>query len=176
MSAETLTASQAAAAVQPFKHSMSGVVHAAYGHYTIAATALEDGDIFEMCKVPAGALVIGANMHVADLDTGVETVDIDLGWADNGGASETVTLSNGVTYTNRYNGSASATGLVNAGVLSGDAVTDVIAAGNNLRIAPMTNGPIYFSRETKIQLEVNAAQATGQAGVAHVVVYYLVIG
>lgn len=176
MAAETLTASQAAAAVQPVKHSLSGVVHAAYGHYSIASTALEDGDIFKMCKVPGGALVIGANMHVADLDTGTEAVDIDLGWADNGGGSATITLANGVTYTNMYDGSADPDGLVNAGVLTGDVITDLLAAGNNLRIAPMTNGPIYFSNETTIQLEVNVAQATGQAGVAHVVVYYLVIG
>ena len=175
MAAETLTSARAAAAVVPGKNSGTGLVHAAWGHYSIAATALEVGDIFKMCKVPAGALAIGGNYHVADLDTnGTETVDIDLGWADNGGASETITLSDGTTYTNMYDGSADVDGFVNSGVLVGDAITDLLAAGNNLRPFPMALGPVYFSRETTLQAQVIAIQATGAAGVMHVVAYYVV--
>lgn len=99
-----------------------------------------------------------------------------MGWADNGGASETYTGSDGTTYTNMYDGNAAAAGFVNSGVLTGDAITDLLAAGNNLRFFPMTNGPIYFSRETTVQFEVNVAQATGQAGVVMVVVLYVVLG
>jgi hypothetical protein len=176
MTAETLTGARAAAGVQPYKHSGAGLVHAAWGHYSITDAALEDGDIFKMCKLPKGALVIGGMFHCADLDTGTEAVDIDVGWADNGGASATFTGSDGTTYTNMYDGSASATGFVNSGVLTGDAITDLLAAGNNLRPFPMTNGPVYFSEETTVQIEVNAAQATPAAGVAMVVVYYVVLG
>lgn len=176
MAAETLTSYQAASAVSPGKNSLSGVVHSSVGKYSILVAALEDGDIFKMCKVPAGSLVIGAEMHIADLDTGTEAVDIDLGWADNGGGSETITLADGTTYTNMYDGSAAPAGLVDAGVLTGDVITDVQAAGLNSRRACLVNGPIYFSRETTIQLEVNVAQATPQAGGAFVRVDYLVIG
>lgn len=177
MAAETLTGARAAAAVQPFKNSAgAGLVHAAWGHYSILSAAWEAGDIFKVCKLPAGALVIGGMYHLADVDTGTETADMDLGWADNGGASATFTGSDGTTYTNMYDGNAAVAGFVNSGVLTGDVITDLLAAGNNLRIFPMTNGPIYFSAETTVQAQVIAAQATGAAGVLHVVVYYVVLG
>jgi hypothetical protein len=176
MTAETLTGSRAAAAVQPVSHSLSGVMHVAYGVYSIASTALEDGDIFHMCKLPRNSLVVGGTMHIADLDTGTESVDIDCGWADNGGSTATYTGADGVTYTNMYDGSAAAAGFVNSGVLTGDAITDLLATGNNMRPFPMTYGPIYFSEETTVSLEVNAAQATGQAGIAYVKVEYIVLG
>jgi hypothetical protein len=176
MTAETLTGSRAAASVQPISCSLAGVVQAAYGVYSIASTALEAGDIFTLCKLPRNALVLGGTLHIADLDTGTESVDIDLGWADNSGASATYTGSDGVEYTNMYNGSASASGFVNSGVLTGDVITDVLAAGNNIRPFPMTYGPIFFSEETTVELYVNAAQATGQAGVAYVFIQYIVLG
>src|SRR3990167_7488830 len=174
MAAETLTGARAAAAVVAAKNSGTGLVHAAWGTYSIASTAWEAGDIFQVCKVPAGGLVIGGMYHLADVDTGTEAADMDLGWADNGGASETFTGSDGTTYTNMYDGSAAVAGFVNSGVLTGDVVTDLLAAGNNLRPFPMTNGPVYFSRETTIQAQVIAIQATGAAGVMHVVAYYVI--
>lgn len=176
MTAETLTGARAAASVQPAANNFVGVPHVAWGHYSIAVTALEDGDIFKLCKLPRNSLVLGGIWNIADLDTGSEAVDIDLGWADNGGGSATFTGSDGTTYTNMYDGSAAADGFVNAGVLTGDVITDLLAAGNNVRILPMTNGPIYFSEETTVQAEVNVAQATGQAGVTHVMLFYVVLG
>ena len=176
MTAETLTGARAAAAIQPAANFMSGVPNVAWGHYSIAATALEDGDIFKLCKLPKNALVIGGWYTCGDLDTGTEAVDIDMGWADNGGASETYTGSDGTTYTNMYDGNAAAAGFVNSGVLTGDAITDLLAAGNNLRFFPMTNGPIYFSRETIVQFEANVAQNTPQAGVVMVVILYIALG
>lgn len=176
MAAETLTGARAAAAIQPFKHSGAGLVHAAWGHYSITNAAWEVNDIFQVCKLPAGALVIGGMYHLADADTGTETADMDLGWADNGGASATFTGSDGTTYTNMYDGNAAVAGFVNSGVLTGAAITNLLAAGNNLRIFPMTNGPIYFSRETTVEAKVIAVQATPAAAVLHVVVYYVVLG
>lgn len=173
MTAETLTGARAAASVQPAAHSMAGIMHVAYGYYSVAATALEIGDIFKLCKLPKNALVVGGGYHVADLDTGTETVDIDLGVADNGGAAATFVDSAGTTWTNT---AADADIFVNSGVMTGDVITDLLAAGNNYRPFPMTTGPIYFSEETTVQAEVIAIQATGQAGVVYCEIRYIVLG
>ena len=176
MVAETLTGSRAAAAVQPSAVNGAGLLQVAYGTYPILVAALEAADIFKMCKLPKNSLVVGGRFHCADLDTGSETVDIDCGWASNGGGSATYTGSDGITYTNMYDGSAAPAGFVNSGVLTGAVITSVLAAGNNLRIFPMTNGPIFFSEDTTVQLQVVATQATPQAGTAYVMVEYVVLG
>ena len=173
MAAETLTARQAASAVPARRHDGAGLLQVAYGKYSVAAN-LEDGDIFEMCKVPAGALVVDGKFWSTDIDTGTEALDMDVGWGDNGGASETLTDASGTTWTNMGAGSASATGFVNAGVLSGDAILDLNPAGVNLRLFNMSAGPVYFSRETKIQVEANVAANAFTAGTIYVVVYYVV--
>ena len=172
MTAETLTARQAASTVPARRHDGAGLLQVAYGKYSVAAN-VEDGDIFEMCKVPAGALVVDGKFWCSDMDTGTEALDMDVGWADNGGASATFTDASGTTWTNMGSGSASATGFVNAGILSGDAVTDLLPAGN-LRFFDMKAGPVYFSKETKIQVEANVAAAAFAAGTVYVVVYYVV--
>ena len=173
MAAETLTANQAAATVIPSGHGYSGTVKAAVGTYSISVAALEDGDIFEMCWLPPNALVIGGMFYCGDLDTGTEAVDIDVGWAANTGAA-TYLDKDGTTWTNS-GASASAAGFVNSGVLTGDVIADLLAAGSNMRPFPMATGPLFFSGKTMVQIEVNAAQATPQAGVATVVVYYVII-
>lgn len=164
MVAETLTATRAAATFPVFKASGSGLMCAAYGTYEIAAD-VEDGDIFEMCRVPAGAVLMGGYFYGDDLDTGTETLDMDIGWAANGGSG---------TYD-----SADPDGLGNLGVLTGDA----FAAGN---VSPVA-GLIYpfsgvfaegdlptFTNETTIQIEANAASGTFTAGAVSVVVFYVV--
>jgi hypothetical protein len=126
---------------------------------------VEDGDIFEMCRVPAGAVIVGGSLYCDDLDTGIEALDMDLGWAANGGSG---------TFD-----SADPDGLGNLGVLTGD----VFAAGN---VSP-TAGLIYpfsgvmadgdlpsFTAETTIQIEANAAAGTFTAGALSIVVYYVV--
>ncbi len=173
MAAETLTATQALARVSPQGAGYAGTVKAAVGKYSITTAALEDGDIFEMCWLPANCMVVGGTFYVGDLDTGTEAVDIDVGWAANTGAA-TYTDQNGLVWDNS-GASASATGFVNSGVLTGDAITDLLAAGSNMRPFPMATGPLVFTGKTMVQLEVNAAQATPAAGVATVVVYYVLI-
>jgi hypothetical protein len=164
MAAETLTSTRAAASFPVFKASGSGIVCAAHGTYAIAAN-VEDGDIFEMCKVPAGATLLGGYFYGADLDTGTETLDMDVGWAANGGSG---------TYD-----SADPDGLGNFGVLTGDA----FAAGNVSNVTGL-NYPLNglfatgvlptFTAETTIQVEANAAAATFAAGSISVVAFYVV--
>lgn len=164
MVAETLTADRAAATFPVFQATGSGIVCAAYGTYEVAAN-VEDGDIFEMCRVPAGAVLLGGYFYGDDLDTGIEALDMDIGWAANGGSG---------TYD-----SADPDGLGNLGVLTGD----TFAAGNLSPVAGLiypfsgvfANGDLpTFTKETVIQIEANAAAGTFTAGAVSLVVYYVV--
>lgn len=158
MVAETLTSTRAAAGFPTAQPALAGVLCVATGTYTIAAN-VEDGDIFEMCKIPAGAVVIDGVMYAGDLDTNAtETLDLDIGWAANG------------------NEAADPDGLGNFGVITGDAVAGYkpevsirMPFGGVMRTA----GPKLFTAETTIQVEANAAAATGGTGVLTVVVHYI---
>lgn len=164
MAAETLTSTRAASTFPVFQASGSGIVCAAYGTYEVAAN-VEDGDIFEMCKLPAGAVCLGGMFYGDDLDTGGEALDMDVGWAANGGSG---------TYD-----SADPDGFGNFGTLTGDA----FAAGNVSNVAGLiypfagnfANGDLpTFTAETTVQVEVNTAATTFAAGAISVVVYYVV--
>ena len=157
MAAETLTSTRAAANFPAFNYHASGVLCVAYGTYEIAAN-VEDGDIFEMCKIPAGATVLDGVFYAEDLDTGTETLDMDVGWAANGTEA------------------ADADGFGNFGVLTGDVVAGYLPEGG-LRYPfagkLLTDGPQTFTGETTIQVEANAAANTGGTGTMTVVVYYV---
>lgn len=155
MVAETLTGTRAAASFPVYKAVGAGALCVAYGSYAVAAN-VEVGDIFELCKLPAGAVVVGGEFWTDDLDTGVETLDLDVGWAGNGAEA------------------ADPDGFVNSGVLSGDAIVDFKAAGPNVRLFDMSDGPITFTRETTVQVEAIAVAATFAAGDIYVAVYYVV--
>jgi hypothetical protein len=164
MVAETLTATRGATGFPIAGPSLAGVLQCAYGSYTIGA-AVEDGDIFEMCWVPAGAVVVGGMFYGADLDTGTETLDMDLGWAANGGSG---------TYD-----AADPDGLGNLGVLTGDA----FALGNVSPVAGLmyplsgilaTGVLPFFTKKTKLQVEANVAGNAGHTGTISLVVYYVV--
>lgn len=164
MVAETLTASRAANSFPVFKALGAGLLSCAFGTYDIAAN-VEAGDIFEMCKIPAGSTIVGGYLYGKDIDTNAtETLDMDVGWAANGGSG---------TYD-----SADPDGLGNLGVLTGDA----FAAGSVSTVV----GLVYpfsgvfalgtlptFSKETTIQVVANAAAATFTAGAISVVVFYV---
>lgn len=157
MAAETLTATRAAASFPVFKASGAGDLCCAYGTYEIAAN-VEDGDIFEMCRVPAGAVVVGGMIYADDLDTGTEALDMDIGWAANGSDA------------------ADPDGFGNLGVWSGDAITDwkpVVGNMYPLQGVLLTAGPQAFVNETTIQIEANAAANAGGTGTLSVVVYYV---
>ena len=157
MAAETLTSTRASDRFPVFVPHGAGAVGFAYGTYEVGEN-VEDGDIFEMCKVPAGAKVIDGFVRADDLDTGTETLDMDIGWAANGSDD------------------ADPDGFGNLGVWSGDAVTGVKPEAqvwypfNGV----LKDGPKAFAAETTIQLEANAAANTGGTGTVYVGVYYIV--
>jgi hypothetical protein len=170
MTAETLTGNNAASDARVASPGWAHGVHAIYGRYDVAAN-VEDGDIFELCKIPAGFLVLSGCYYAGDIDTGTEALDMDMGWAANGSASAaTFTDANDNTWTDQGY-SATPTGFVNSGVLSGDGVTDLLAAGSNMRPFPMTTGPLYFDKETTVQAEANVAANSFTAAVIYVVLY-----
>lgn len=158
MVAETLTATRAAADVPRFKPGGFGQVGFSWGVYEIAAN-VEDGDIFEMCWVPRGAVVIDGFIRADDLDTNAtETLDMDVGWAANG------------------TDTADPDGFGNLGVWTGDAI-----AGLKPEVSiyypfqgVLKDGPKTFADDTLIQVEANAAAATGGTGTLYVGVYYIV--
>lgn len=175
MVAETLTGRQAGPYAKVYKQYIAGMTHTAFGTYSVAAN-VEDGDIFELCFVPAGALVVGGAFWCSDIDVGTEALDMDIGWADNGAGAETLRVADGTVYTNMLTGVAAPAGFVNSGVLTGDAITDLIPAGVNYRPFVMSSGPVYFASKTKIQAEANTAAATFAAGTLFTEVRYLLIG
>ncbi|HPR08134.1 MAG TPA: hypothetical protein PLI17_16000 [Denitromonas sp.] len=137
--------------------------------YDIAAD-VEDGDIFELGKIPANCLVYGGWIAVDDIDTGTESIDIDVGWAAAGGSDTYTDTQTGVTYTNAA-ATADPDGFVNTGVLTGDGSAEVYAAGKTLRWMVLPD-PLYFSAETMVQLEANAAAGTFAAGTFGVYLMY----
>ena len=132
-------------------------VQAAWGTITVDASS-EDGDIWQLCRVPGGATVIGGWVSAGDGDTGIEALDIDVGWAANGVDA------------------ADPDGLGNLGVWTGDVEHGASSeVGNILMLGGVLSsvGPKTFTVETLIQAETNTAAATGVAMEMTVVVLYL---
>ena len=159
MVAETLTADRALSGFPVGGVGPATALHVATGTYKIAAN-VEDGDIFEMCKLPASAVVVGGMLYAEDLDTNAtETLDMDIGWAANGSDA------------------ADPDGFGNLGVWTGDAITDWKVVASNmfpLQGVLITGGPKKFAAETTVQVEANAAAATGGTGTMTLVVYYFI--
>lgn len=155
----TFTADRAAAGFPVFQSHQSGVVCVATGTYEIAANP-SAADIFEMCRVPAGAVVFDGVLYAEDLDTNAtETLDLDVGWAANGVEA------------------ADPDGFGNLGVVDGDAVAGYkpeVGLRYPFGGVLLTGGPQAFSNETIIQVTANAGAATGGTGTLTVVVYYYV--
>lgn len=129
----------------------------AWGSYTLAANPSQN-DVIRFCKVPKNARVLGGYLQGADIDTGTEAFDLDIGW-----------LANGVD-------AADTDGLGNFGVITGDAVTELkpetgiyFPLGGVL----LTTGPVKFSEDTVIAGLVNAAANATGTGILTVVVFYV---
>ena len=159
MAAETLTATNAEAQAPVFGHGIRGNVKFAYGTYEIAAV-VEDGDIFEMCRLPPGAIVIDGFVRADDIDTGTEALDMDVGWASNG------------------TDAADPDGFGNLGLWSGDAIVgikpdvSIYFPFNGV----LKDGPKTFTSTTEdtiVQIEANTASNSGHVGTVFVGVYYL---
>lgn len=155
MAAATLAGTRASATFPKGGSGPSFDVKAAWGTVTVDASS-EDGDIFQLCRVPAGATVIGGWITSGDGDTGIEALDIDLGWAANGVDA------------------ADPDGFGNLGTWTGDA-SKTSPTGNFFHMAGVlqTVGPKTFTAETIIQVETNTAAATGAAMELTGVILYL---
>ena len=155
MAAATLTGTRAKDNIAVGGAGPAFDVKASWGTVTVDAST-EDGDIFQACKVPAGATVIGGAVYSGDGDTGIEALDIDIGWAANGVDA------------------ADPDGFGNLGTWTGDA-SKTAPTGNYFHFLGVLQsvGPKTFTAETTIQLETNTAAATGAAMEVTVVVYYL---
>lgn len=155
----TFTATRAASTFPAFQASGSGVLCAAYGTIEVSANPVAN-DVYEMCRIPAGAVVVGGRIYSDDLDTNAtETLDLDVGW-----------LANGVE-------AADPDGLGNLGVFTTDTVAGVKPeSGYNFSLGGklITDGPQAFSAETVIAVTCVATAATFAAGTLSVVVYYVV--
>jgi hypothetical protein len=165
MVAETLTGARAQRVFPAQGHGYGGALYSCWGTYAIAAN-VEANDIFEMCKTPAGSagfLMLGGWLSSADMDTGAETLDMDLGWAANGTASAATFVAPWGTSYSDSGYAVSTNGLGNFGLWSGDAVADIMPAGSNYRPIVLPT-PLYFAAPTKIQITAVAASAVFAAG------------
>ena len=157
MAAETLTADRAASTFPISGNGRANMALLAFGTITLAAN-VEDGDIFEMCRVPANATILGGWIDAADLDANAtETLDMDIGWAANGDEV------------------ADPDGLGNLGVWTGDASVTKPEVSNHFMLGGVLRsaGPKTFNADTIIQVEANAAAATGGTGQLTIVVVYV---
>lgn len=154
----TLTGPRAAASFPVPGLPDQGSLGVAWGYYSVASNPTA-ADIVEMCKLPAGATVIGGFMQASDLDTnGTETLDLDCGWASNG------------------TDAADPDGFGNFGVLTGDAVAEFRpVAGVYVPFVNIIQDAAFktFAAETKVIVTFTGTNATLTAGYLKVVVFYV---
>jgi hypothetical protein len=153
-------------------HGLSGNVKAWYGKYTYT-TAPSANDLINLFRLPKNCLTLWGFVATDDIDTGTETLDIDIGFTANGGGAATLAIADGTTYTNVADGVADPDGFVNGGVFTGDAMTDLMAAGTNWRPFLHGTGPKFFSEETVVQAKIIAAAHAGGTGTLYVCIFGL---
>jgi len=155
----TFTSAQAASTYPIAKPSTAGVLMVAYGTIEVTANPVAN-DVYQMCRLPKGAIIHGGMIYSDDLDTNAtETLDLDVGWA-----------ANGVDALN-------ATGLGNLGVMGTDTVAGIKSeAGYQYPLGGtlITDPPLAFGAETVIIITCNATAATFAAGTLSLRVYYSV--
>ena len=154
----TFTAARAAANF-PVAKPPGGAMGVAWGTIEVAANPVAN-DVYEMCRIPAGAVVVGGQIWSDDLDTnGTETLDMDVGWKANGSEA------------------ADPDGFGNLGVQGTDTVAGIKPeAGYNYQFGGtlITDGPRAFTRETVICVTCVATAATFAAGTLSLRVDYYV--
>lgn len=155
----TFTAAQAATTYPILKPSTAGVLCVAYGTIEVTANPVA-ADIYQMCRLPKGAIVHGGVIYSDDLDTNAtETLNLSVGWAANGVDA------------------ANASGLGLLGVQGTDTVAGIKPeAGYNYPLGGtlITDPPLAFGAETIIQVTCVATAATFAAGTLSLRVYYSV--
>lgn len=154
----TFTATRAASTF-PVTAVTGGALNVAWGTIEVAANPVA-ADVYEMCRVPAGAVVVGGYIYSDDLDTNAtETLDLDIGW-----------LSNGTD-------AADPDGFGNLGVQGTDTVAGIKPeSGYQYPFGGVliTEGPKTLVAETVIAVTTVATAATFAAGTLSVVVHYYV--
>lgn len=154
----TFTATRAASTF-PVTAVTGGPLNVAWGTIEVSANPVA-ADVYEMCRIPAGAVVVGGYIYSDDLDTNAtETLDLDIGW-----------LANGVE-------AADPDGFGNLGVLGTDTVAGIKPeSGYQYPFGGLliTDGPKSFTNETVIAVTCVATAATFAAGTLSLVVYYYV--
>lgn len=155
----TFTAARAAASFPVYKPLGAGNLGVAYGTIEVAANPVAN-DVYEMCRLPKGAVVVGGRIFSDDLDTNAtETLDLDVGWAANGVEA------------------ADPDGFGNFGPMLTDTVAGAkVEAGYNFALGGklITDGPQAFTAETIVTVNCVATAATFAAGTLTVVVHYVV--
>jgi hypothetical protein len=167
----TVTSNQNA--MQAPGHGLQGNVKAWYGKYTYTS-APSANDLFNICKLPKNSLALWGFVSTDDIDTGTETLDIDVGYTANGGGAATFIDAGGTTWTNDGSGVADPDAFINGGVFTGDAITDLMAQGTNFRPFLFGTGPRFFSEETQVQGKIIAAANAGGTGTVYVVIFGIV--
>lgn len=145
----TIIADRAKSGVPAFE-GPPGNLCVAYGTYDFAS-APSAADVLQICKLPAGAIVLGGFLRAEDLDSNAtETIEMDVGTA------------------------ADPDAFLNSGVLNGDAVTNVFPEGGVLipLHGTLAAGPVTITAETIVQVTFTAAAATFASGAVTVVIYY----
>lgn len=155
----TFTATRAASTFPVAASTSGAALCVAYGVIEVAANPVA-ADVYEMCRLPKGAVVVGGVIRSDDLDTNAtETLDLDIGWAANG------------------TDAADPDGFGNLGVMGTDTVAGIKPeAGYNYAFGGVliTDGPKAFAAETVVTVNCVATAATFAAGTLSVVVYYTV--
>jgi len=133
-----------------------GVLLSRYVTFTVPEVP-EAGDTYDLFRLPAGAVPVGGYMVISDIDTGTETLEIDVGIA----GSESGTIIDADYFTN-------------SGVLTGDAATPPLTNGAEIR---HFNGPFptepQLLLETIVRATVIAVANAGGTGTITVRVDYL---
>lgn len=154
----TFTADRARPTFPAYKGLGAGNLNCAYGVIEVAANPVA-ADVYEMCRLPAGAVVVGGWIRSDDLDTNAtETLDLDIGWLANGAEA------------------ADTDGFGNLGVQGTDTVAGIKPeSGYNYEFGGtlITDGPRTFTRETVVAVTCVATAATFAAGTLSVGVYYI---
>lgn len=152
----TVTATRASSTKPVSGHGFAGNKKQAWGVYNVTAS-LAAGTVIEMCRVPKGAVITGGVFAGSVIESTVQTLDIDIGYATNGVDT------------------ADTDAFGNLGTLNGTAVAGVKPdTGYRYPLGGvlLTAGPKTMGAETVISLLVNASATTWTSGVLSLVVDY----
>lgn len=136
-----------------------GVLLSRYITYTLPEVP-EVGDRYNFFRLPAGAVPVGGEAVISDIDTGTETFELDIGIYEDNATGDGAVID--------------ADYFLNSGVLTGDAATPPLTNGAERRVF---NGPFptqpQLLQETVVAGSVIAAANAGGTGTVTVRVDYL---